>query len=312
MVHHALCQIIEPDFERSFVDDSFANRIGKGTHRALDHLQQLTRRFRFVLQCDLRQFFPSIDHAVLMETLSRKIEDHRILQLCQGILDSGRGVLKDEYDMVWFAGDDLFAPLRPRGLPIGNLTSQFWANCHLNPFDHFVKRELRCRGYVRYVDDFALFSDDKDTLWEWKSALVERLSQLRLTLHAGAHPRPVSEGLPFLGFITFPGRRRLKRRKGVHFERKLRRTASSVEAGMTPLTKLNESIRSWVEHVRHGNTTGLRKAVLGRIRLKLPRPIRKQHSTGSNLSKQGATAPCTPSVDPPQRPLPGTENRNSE
>jgi hypothetical protein len=207
------------------------------------------------------------------------VDDDDVLHLCRRILDSGRGLLEGEYDMAWFPGDDLFAALRPRGLPIGNLTSQFWANCYLNAFDHFVKRELRCPGYIRYVDDFALFAEDKQTLWEWKAALVERLGRLRLTIHLGAHPRPVSEGLPFLGFITFPERRRLKRRKGVHFERKLRETVASVETGEVPISQLNESIRSWVEHVRHGNTTGLRKAVLGTIRMKLPRPAPKGHGT---------------------------------
>src|SRR5690606_495887 len=111
----------------------------------------------------------------------------------------------------------------PRGLPIGNLTSQFWANVYLNPFDHFIKRELRCKAYLRYVDDFLLFADSKRTLWQWKAALQERLVRLRLTIHDGAHPRPVTEGFPFLGFVIFPEQRRLKRRKGIHYQRRLRR-----------------------------------------------------------------------------------------
>src|SRR5712691_11976115 len=106
--------------------------------------------------------------------------------------------------MVYFLGDDLFAVNRPRGLPIGNLTSQFWANVYLNPFDHFVKRSLRCQGYVRYVDDLLLFGDDKETLWRWLDAVVSRLAVLRLTIHPGAHPRPADEGIPFLGFIVSP------------------------------------------------------------------------------------------------------------
>jgi hypothetical protein len=161
---------------------------------------------------------------------------------------------------------------RPRGLPIGNLTSQFWANCYLNPFDHFVKRELRCEGYVRYVDDFVLFADDKRVLWEWQARLVARLARLRLTIHPGPQPRPVTEGIPFLGFTVYPHRRRLKPRKGIHFQRKLRQWVEEVEAGEKPLSELTASVRSWVEHARHGNTVGLRKAILGKIRLKLPRP----------------------------------------
>ena len=272
VVHHALCQIIEPAFERSFVADSFANRVGRGTHRALDRLQHFTRRFRFALPCDRRQFFPSVDHEILFDTLAGKVSDADVLRLCRLILDSGRGVLSGESDLVWFPGDDLFAALRPRGLPIGNLTSQFWANCHLNPFDHFVKRELRCRGYVRYVDDFVLFADDERVLWEWQAALVERLAWLRLTLHPGAHPQPVTEGIPFLGFTVYPHRRRLKPRKGFHFQRKLRALRAQCEAGDIPLAAVTASVRSWAEHLRHGNTVGLRKAILGEIRLKLPRP----------------------------------------
>ncbi len=146
VVHHALFNVIEPMFERSFVADSYANRVGKGTHRALDKVQYLARHNPYVLQCDVRQFFPSIDHAVLLDILSRKIGDHEVMWLVRQILESGLGVLRDEYDMVYFPGDDLFAVNRPRGLPIGNLTSQFWANCYMNPFDHFVQRQLRCSG----------------------------------------------------------------------------------------------------------------------------------------------------------------------
>ena len=85
--------------------------------------------------------------------------------------------------MVWFPGDDLLAACRPRGLPIGNLTSQFWSNCYLHPFDLFVKRELGCKAYLRYVDDFALFSNSKHELWRCKLAIMERLAALRLTIH---------------------------------------------------------------------------------------------------------------------------------
>ena len=179
VVHHALCNLIEPLFERSFIAASYANRVGKGAHRALDRCQQFARRYKYVLQCDIRQFFPSIDHAILRSILARKIDDPDVTWLVDRILDSGAGVLSEAYDMVYFPSDGLFAANRPRGLPIGNLTSQFWANCYLNPFDHFVKRELRCckqrGGYLRYVDDFPLFGDEKRALWEQREAVVERL-----------------------------------------------------------------------------------------------------------------------------------------
>jgi retron-type reverse transcriptase len=262
VAHHALCNLIEPLFERGFIFDSYANRIGKGTHRALDRCQQFTRHYRYVLQCDIRQFFPSIDHAILLDILRRKIADPGALWLCEQILAGGAGVLSEEYEMVYFPGDDLFAALRPRGLPIGNLTSQFWANVYLNGFDHFVKRELRCKAYLRYVDDFLLFADDKATLWRWKEAIVQRLAALRLTLHPRAAPAPVGEGLPFLGFVVFPQRRRLKRRKGIHFRRRFVALLRAWARGEIPAWRVSASAQGWANHARYGNTFGLRRAVL--------------------------------------------------
>ena len=190
-----------------------------------------------------------------------------VLWLVDRILESGIGVLSEEYEMVYFPGDDLFAAARPRGLPIGNLTSQFWANVYLNPFDHFVKRELRCPGYVRYVDDVLLFHKDKAVLWEWRARLVERLARLRLTVHPGAQPRPVAEGFPFLGFIVYPQRRRLKRRKGVYYRRKLHALLAVYARGELPLENVTASVQGWVNHVRYGNTVGLRRALLGKLRM---------------------------------------------
>ena len=262
VVHHALCNIIEPIFERSFIHDSYANRVGKGTHRALDRAQQYARRFPYVLQCDVRQFFPSIDHASLRHTLTRKIADRDVLWLIDSILSSGEGVLAEQYQMQWFPGDDLLAVHRPRGLPIGNLTSQFWANVYLNPFDHFVKRELRCKGYVRYVDDMLLFADDKATLWQWQEAVHNKLNELRLTIHPGAHPRPISEGIPFLGFVVYPTHRLLKRRKGVHFRRRMKQRLRQYEDDELTMAEVTATIRGWINHVRYADTWGLREAIL--------------------------------------------------
>jgi RNA-directed DNA polymerase len=262
VVHHALCNLIEPVFERTFVADSYANRVGKGTHRALDRVQRLARRFPYVLQCDIRQFFPSIDHGLLREILGRKITDSGVLWLIDRILASGIGVLREQYEMVYFPGDDLSAVDRPRGLPIGNLTSQFWANCYMNPFDHFVKRGLCCKGYVRYVDDCLFFAQNRRILWAWKEAIRQRLARLRLTMHSGAHPRPVAEGIPFLGFVVYPERRRLKRRKGMWYCRRLHGLVAAYRAGEIPMERLGASVRGWLNHARYGNTTGLRKALL--------------------------------------------------
>jgi RNA-directed DNA polymerase len=262
VVHHALCNLIEPIFERSFIADSYANRIGKGTHHALDRCQQFARRYPYVLQCDIRQFFPSLDHAILCDILARKIYDPGLLWLINRVLESGRGILAGAYDMVYFPGDDLLAACRPRGLPIGNLTSQFWANCYLNPFDHFIKRELRCPSYLRFVDDFILFAHDKPTLWRWKTAIEARLADFRLTIHPTSQPKPVSEGIPFLGFIVFPQHRRLKRRKGIHYQRRLRCLVGDYTAGCISFDQLTASVQGWANHARYGNTVGLRRSIL--------------------------------------------------
>lgn len=259
VVHHALCNVIGPIFERKFMEDSYANRVGKGTHAALDRCTCFMRRYPYVLQCDIQQFFPAIDHAVLKSLLVRPIRDEKVLQLCGKIIDSGQGVLTEEYDMRYFPGDDLLAALRPRGLPIGNLTSQFWANVYLNPLDHFIKRVLKCAAYIRYVDDFLLFGNDKKTLHEWQRQIIQFLQTLRLTLHENrAQPRPVEQGIPFLGFTIYPDHRRLKRGKGISYRRHLYSLRDSYKQGKIERQKVDVSVRAWVGHVMHGDTWGLR------------------------------------------------------
>ncbi len=257
VVHHALCNVIESVFEPTFIADSYANRAGKGTHRAIRRCQQFVDRYPFVLQCDIRQFFPSIDHQVLGRALVTRISDPDVLDLIQLVLACGQNVLSDEYDMVYFPDDNLFSINRPRGLPIGNLTSQFWANVYLNQFDHFVKRELGCRAYLRYVDDFLLFARHKAELWAWKYRLEERLMRFRLVIHPGGHPRPVTEGIGFLGFVLFPGRRRLKRRKGINYQRRLKALLAAYSAGDVPGFQVAASLRGWLNHVRFGHCRGL-------------------------------------------------------
>ncbi len=243
VVHHALCTVTEPRFERLFIADSYANRKAKGTHRAVDRLQRLARRYRYVLRADIVQHFASVDHAILLDFLNRRIPEPDVMGLAETIVDSGRGVLDDEYRYVRFPGDDLLAICRPRGLPIGNLTSQFWSNCYLRPFDQFVTRELRCRAYLRYVDDFALFSDSKHELWAWKAAIIERLARLRLVIHATrAQALPVGAGIPWLGFVVYPTHRLVKGRKVRHAHRRLRSRLAAYHQGEISFAELDASI----------------------------------------------------------------------
>ncbi|MCL4880425.1 MAG: RNA-directed DNA polymerase [Anaerolineae bacterium] len=264
MVHHALCNLIEPLFEQQFIADSYANRVGKGTHRAVDRLQDFSRAYPYVLRADIVKHFPSIDHAILFDILGDTIRDEQTLWLVETIIRSGAGVLADEYEMVWFPGDNLFAANRPRGLPIGNLTSQFWSNVYLNPLDWFIRQELGCPAYLRYVDDFALFSRSKRQLYEWKQALIDFLATLRLTIHEPqAQVIPVRHGIPWLGFVVYPTHRKLKARNVVKFTRRLRQRWSDYCAGDIPFAEFDASVQGWINHVRYADTWGLREHVLG-------------------------------------------------
>ena len=266
VVHHALCNVIEPVFECGFIDDSFANRCGKGTHRAIDRFQRFARRYPYVLRADIVQHFAAIDHEILLGTLTRRLPDDSVMPLVEKIVASGQGVLEQEYHMRWFPGDDLLAACRSRGLPIGNLTSQFWSNCYLDPFDHFVKRQLGCSAYLRYVDDFALFSKDKQQLWHWKRDIIDRLARYRLSLHESAcQVTPTDCGTPWLGFVIYPDHRKLKARKARYATRHLGQRYDAWREGKITFAELDAAVNGWVNHVRFADTWGLRKTVFRRL-----------------------------------------------
>ncbi|MEW5939258.1 MAG: reverse transcriptase domain-containing protein [Chloroflexota bacterium] len=267
LVHHALINVAGPMLERKFIFDSYANQVGKGTHKALDRCTHFLRQYQYILPCDVKQFFPSIDHQILRGILAKTIYDERAMGLIDKILKSGEGILSSEYDLVHFPGDDLFSRQRPRGLPIGNLTSQFWANVYLNELDQFVKRVLKARAFIRYVDDFVLFSNDQAEVHEWRAAIVDFLAGLRLTIHEGsASPRPCWRGVTFLGFIVFPDHRRLRPVKGYAFRRRWRHLADEVLAGSLTHDDLQIHAQAWVNHARYGDTWNLRRAILNSAR----------------------------------------------
>ncbi|MBY0474655.1 MAG: RNA-directed DNA polymerase [Nitrosomonas sp.] len=269
VVHHALCSIIEPRFEQVFIPDSYANRTGKGTHRAIARLHHCCRSYKYVLRCDIRQHFASIDHAVLLESLRQLIPEPDIMDLIEKIVAGGCDALIDQYDMVWFPGDDLLAVYRPRGLPIGNLTSQFWSNYYLHGFDLFIKRELGCKAYLRYVDDFALFSDSKQQLWQWKTAIKLRLAVLRLTLHdQKAQVLPTANGVPWLGFVVYPEFRKVKARKVRHATRRLQHRYHAYCHGQISFVEFDASIQGWINHVRFADSWGLWRHMLKPFRIK--------------------------------------------
>jgi retron-type reverse transcriptase len=262
VVHHALCRVIEPLFDRRFIYDTYACRKGRGTHAAVQRAQYFSGRFPYVLKCDIEHFFPRMDHQILYRQFTRVIADAQTLRLCRLILDGGAGIHKD-VEPAYFAGDDIFAVTRPRGLPIGNLTSQFWANVYLNPLDHFIKRELKCPAYVRYVDDLLLFADNRSDLHAWRLAVIQFLSAQRLTLHEKeAQVFPTHTGIPFLGWHVYPDHLRLKRRNGVAFQRRYAALRGKYQRGSITHEQMDASVRGWIAHVRHGQTWGLRRALV--------------------------------------------------
>ena len=260
VVHHALCNVVEPIFERTFIYDSYACRKGKGTHKAVDRFTEFSRKNAYVLKCDIKKYFPSIDHEILKSRFRRKIRDAGVLWLMDLIVESSN---PQEYIREYFQGDDLLTSLhRKRGIPIGNLTSQFFANIYLNGFDHFVKEDLKCRYYIRYVDDFVVLERDKARLHQVKAEMDTYLAQLRLKLHPHkCQVSPVKDGIDFLGYRIFPTHRQLRASSVRRARRRLHRLREDYERGDISWADVNHSVQSWLGHVKHADTYGLRRAI---------------------------------------------------
>lgn len=267
VVHHALHRVIEPLFDREFIFDSYACRQGKGTHRGADRCSRFLRCRPYVLKADISRFFPSVDHEILNGLLAHRIRDERTLDLIARILASGVGILESEYEMQWFPGDTLLARFRPRGLPIGNLTSQFFANVYLHPLDMFVKHTLRERHYIRYVDDFLLFGDDSVTLRQQERRIGRFLETVRLTLH----PRkcrvfPVRTGVDFVGYVHFRTHRRVRRACVSRFRQRLGCLQERYAQGEVGPARVRATTHSWLGHAGHANAVGLSRAILREVR----------------------------------------------
>ena len=263
VVHHALCNVLEPVLEPAFCHHSYACRKGKGTHQAILEASRYARSSRYVLKCDIVKFYPSADHGVLKAMLARKVRDRRFLALCGLVIDSWR----ENGNVSWFPGDDLFTPFeRPRGIPIGNLTSQFFANVYLTGMDHFIKEKLGCRKYLRYMDDFLVFGDDKRELAGTRDRIAAYLSGLRLRLHEGkSRVYHCEDGVGFLGFRIFPGFRLLNRDNVRRARRRFRRMSGAYSKGLLSPAQVSGSVRSWVAHASWGNTYRLRRKVLAEV-----------------------------------------------
>lgn len=190
VVHHALINVLEPIYEKRFIFHSYATRKEKGTHKAILQVQSFLKQNKWYLKMDIQKYFYSIDHTILLNVIKKKIKDTFILELCQKII--AKGGQADDSEKV--------------GLPIGNLTSQFFANVYLDELDHFIKERLRVKAYLRYMDDFCLFANDKGELKTLQKEIAFFLQEkLKLT------PKPSAtlinsraHGLPFLGHRIFP------------------------------------------------------------------------------------------------------------
>ena len=260
VVHHAVMNLIEAPLDRTFVADSYACRQGKGVHAAVDRYQAWAQTYRYVLKMDVQQYFPSIDHEQLKSKLRRRIKDQRVLELLDRIID---GSPQNAGEPRYFPGDDLLTPLERRtGIPIGNLTSQFFANLYLDDLDHYIKQVLGVRPYLRYVDDMVVLDDDKKRLPDVRAAVRARLEADRLRLHPNkAHVSRARDGLNLLGYLVFPDHRRLRSDNGHRFARKLRQLTRSYAAHRLDWQDVKASVQSWIGHAKHADTDGLRRAI---------------------------------------------------
>ena len=270
VVHHALCNVIVPIFEKTFIDHTYANRLGYGTHRALRSFAKYTRKYRYVFQGDIRQYFPSIDHEILKSLIRRKIKCRDTLWLIDRIIDASND---QKVKGGYFSGDDLFTPgERRRGLPIGNLTSQFFANIYLNGLDHYVQDEVGCAGYVRYVDDFALFDNDVERLKAARIAVESYLEGVRLRIHpVKSQIFETMRGPCFVGFRVLPETIRVRSENLRRSRRRLKRYRLAYGRGEMPVAKVTECLRSWIGHLGHGNTWRLRERIFATLGFRLLR-----------------------------------------
>ncbi len=216
------------------------------------------------MQCDVRKYFPSIDHEILKSIIRRKLKCADTLWLIETIIDASN---EQEEVVHYFPGDELWTPYERRhGLPIGNLTSQFLANVYLNGFDQFVKERLLARCYLRYVDDFALFGDDRLWLAEARKAIEEYLASLRLKIHTiKSQLFETRHGANFVGFRVLPDRIRVRAENLQRARRRLRGMQEDYRHGLIGLDEVTQSLRSWIAHLEHGDTWQFRQQVFSHL-----------------------------------------------
>ena len=242
LLHHALHRILYPFFSRVFISDSYSCRVDKGLHKAANRFRQMANQVSqnntktcWILKCDIRKFFPSIDHRVLFQILQEYIPDKNIIWLLGQVIDS-----------FSTAGNPAV------GLPLGNLTSQLFANVYMNVFDQWVKHRLKAKYYVRYADDFVFLSRDKLWLESTIPQIRHFLSKkLKLTLHPNKiFLKTSASGMDFLGWVSFPRHRVLRR---------VTKQRMFVKMKIRPSL---ETLQSYLGLLYHGNTEKTRQELL--------------------------------------------------
>jgi len=252
VVHHAVVRVIEPIFERKFITDTYACRKGLGTHAAMNHVLWCSRVAQrrwgsyYVLKCDIRKYFPSVNHDVLKRILRRSIADREVLALLDTIIDA-------------------YEP-EGRGLPIGALTSQLMANIYLSPLDHFLKEECQVRFYARYMDDFVILHRDKaylkELLAEIDSIVHERLD---LTLNPKTGIFPGHNGIDFCGYRIWPTHIKPRKATVKRAKRRLRKMAKVYQKSPQIIVHARESIQSFLGYIRYCSGWKTTASVLERV-----------------------------------------------
>lgn len=250
VVHHALCNIIVYTFEKRFIYDSHANQIGKGTLKALERFDVFKRkvsknntREAYVLKADIKHYFEEIDHQILIRILRNKIEDEKIMWLIEKILSVNHKV---------------------KGMPLGNLTSQFFANLYLNELDIFVKHKLRAKYYIRYVDDFVILHESKEQLGKWKQEIAAFLGEnLKIELHPSkSNVLRLNSGINFLGFRVFFYHKLIRKSNLKNFERKFNNLKILFDEEIIGREKVLEALEGWLAYCSHANTYKYRKYLI--------------------------------------------------
>jgi retron-type reverse transcriptase len=255
VVHHALCNIIEPILDKGFIYDSYACRNGKGTHSAVKRLEKFIRSASadqkknpsriFCLKCDISKYFDSVDQEILINILRKKIGDSNVLWLVEEIIKSSQ-----------------------RGIPIGNLTSQLFANVYLNELDHYVKRILKEKHYIRYMDDFLILGKDKKKLAEEREKIRFFLEDnLKLILHPKkSEIFPVDKGVDFLGYVIKGNKRYLRKSTVKRFIRKRKKYSVMHIKGKISIDAIERVNNSWKGYAKFANSYMLLKKLNFKIK----------------------------------------------